>query len=230
MAAAAAVGLDPLYGWTGTPERHLGALTWVLLVAALVAGQVLDAERDGPLVATGLAVAALGVGAVATAEALGWEPAVLDAGSRLTGTLGSSAYLGAAVALLAPVAAGIAADGRLARPLRVVAGASLPVLAVAGVGAGARAAWVGLAAADVVLAVARRRAVLRHPRRAFAGAAGLAAAAVALAVLSPAGARLGSTFDADEPGLDRGRRPDRHRSMTERSEGMAGARAPASRT
>ena len=64
----------------------------------------------------GLLVAGVGVGAVATLEALGWEPDVLDVGSRLTGTFGSSAYLGAATALLLPVALGAALGaGRLRR-------------------------------------------------------------------------------------------------------------------
>ena len=32
---AAAFGRDPLYAWTGTPERHLGVLAWLLFAAAV---------------------------------------------------------------------------------------------------------------------------------------------------------------------------------------------------
>lgn len=200
MAVAAVAGLDPLYAWTGTPERHFGVLTWVLLVVALVAGQSLDPDHNGPTVAAGVVVAALGVGAVATAEALGWEPGVLDAGSRLTATLGSSAYLGAAVALFAPVAVGVALDRRLVRGLRIAAGSSLPLLAVAVMGAGARAAWVGLAAGAVALIAARRHDLRRHPARTAGAGAVVLLGVVALALVTPAGDRVAATFDADEPG------------------------------
>src|SRR4051794_23274545 len=30
LGVAAIAGADPLYAWTGTPERHLGVLAWVL--------------------------------------------------------------------------------------------------------------------------------------------------------------------------------------------------------
>src|SRR4051794_17003147 len=36
LAVAAAVGLDPVYAWTGTPERHLGWITWALLSLLLL--------------------------------------------------------------------------------------------------------------------------------------------------------------------------------------------------
>lgn len=203
LALAAAIGEDGLYAWVGTPERHLGVLTWVLALVAFVVGQTLGAD-DGRPVATGLIVAGLGVGAVATAEALGWEPAVLDVDSRLSGTLGSPAYLGAAAALLLPALAGVAADATWGRRHRVAAAIGAGVLAVALVGSGARAAWVGTAAAAAAVGWARREAVAaRVARRRGAAVALVGALAAALAVVvvaGPVGARLAGTFDADEPG------------------------------
>src|SRR3546814_3576173 len=129
LAVGAVVGLDPLYAWIGTPERRFGFVTWCLCAAALAAGSALvspsasgprqrrpegDAQEPangavasaqlGPssTLMAGLVLAGLGVGAVATAEALGWEPEVLQAGGRLTATFGSAAYLGATEDLLLP--------------------------------------------------------------------------------------------------------------------------------
>ena len=101
LAVAAAVGLDPLYAWIGTPERHFGVLTWALCALALVVGRSLEAQ-EGDTILTGIVVAGLGVGAVATAEALGWEPDLLDVAGRLSGSFGSPAYLGAASGPPAP--------------------------------------------------------------------------------------------------------------------------------
>src|SRR5262245_33667471 len=38
---AAALGDDGLYAWTGTPERHLGALTWALCALLVLVGRSL---------------------------------------------------------------------------------------------------------------------------------------------------------------------------------------------
>ena len=39
MALAAVFGIDPLYAWIGTPERHFGVMTWALCFVALLVGQ-----------------------------------------------------------------------------------------------------------------------------------------------------------------------------------------------
>jgi hypothetical protein len=111
IAVGAAVGLDGLYAWTGMPERNFGALTWGLCALAFVAGQSLDDEGDARLVVgAGMAVAG-GLGAWAVAEALGWRPVRLDiTAERLSASLGSPAFLGAAAALLLPLALGGALD------------------------------------------------------------------------------------------------------------------------
>jgi O-antigen ligase/cytochrome c-type biogenesis protein CcmH/NrfG len=201
LALAAAFGTDGRYAWLGTPERQFGVLTWALAAVALVAGQSLDAERDGRPIAVGLVVAGLGAGAAATAEGLGWRAGPIGlGGDRLTGTLGSAAYLGAAGALLLPALTGVAADGRFARWVRVAAAVGTGLLAVTLVGAGARAAWVGLLVAGLVLAVAERRRIAAHLRIALlVGAAGIAALVVVAAV-SPAGERAAAVLDADAPG------------------------------
>lgn len=200
LALAAAVGLDPVYAWTGTPERHLGVLTWGLAALGLVVGCSLDVRRDGRVLATGLAVAGLGVGATATAEALGWEPEVFEAGARLTATLGSSAYLGAATVLLLPITIGLAADRELPRWVRRVGGAAVPALVLAALGSGARAAWVGLVAAAIA-AGASRRPWQRPQSTVVAACLGAAALGVALLVaLTPVGDRLSSLTDPGAPG------------------------------
>ena len=215
LALAAALGRDPLYAWTGTPERHLGVLTWALCTLALVVGQSLE-DGDRRTVVAGLVVAGVGVGAVAVAEALGWEPSELDVADRLSGTLGSPAYLGAAAALLLPVLVGVAADAAWGRRWRVASGLGAGGLVVAALGSGARAAWVGLAAAGVVAAwaqrdvlVGRRRAALMELdecppawRRAAPWALAASGALVlGIAVVAgPVGARAADLLDADAPG------------------------------
>jgi hypothetical protein len=204
LTLAAVVGLDPLYAWTGTPERHFGIVTWVLCAVLLVAGCSLgsgdvDEPRGRPL-PWGLALAGLGVGGAAMAEAVGWEPQVFDVGRRLTGTLGSAAYLGAASALLLPICVGIAADELASRRLRLIAAATLAPLGIACVGSGARAAWVGLAVSGAVLVWLRRSSLHAHRRAAGLVAAVGLVALVGMVALTPMGARLGSITDADAPG------------------------------
>lgn len=204
LAVAAALGDDRLYAWVGTPERHLGVFAWGLAALALIAGQSLGEDDDRRTVAAGLVVAGLGVGVVAVAESLGWEPGVLDVSSRLSGTLGSPAYLGAAAALLLPALAGLAADPGWGRRARVAAAAGGGGLAVAAIGSGARAAWVGLAVATAVTVWMRREGLrdrVAVRRRTVALAAVVGALAVgALVVFGPVGARVAATFDADAPG------------------------------
>lgn len=58
---AAAAGLDPLYAWTGTPERHAGVLAWALCLVAFAVGQALrDDERRAAAVGVGVAAVAAG--------------------------------------------------------------------------------------------------------------------------------------------------------------------------
>jgi hypothetical protein len=203
LALAAALGEDPLYAWIGTPERRFGVLTWALCALLLAVGSSLDADRDAPVLVRGMLVAGLGVGALATGEALGWEPDVLDVGNRLTGTFGSSAYLGAATALLLPIAVGVAL-GAGPRGWRQLAGVASLLLTVAGLGSGARAAWVGLAAAALIAGHAVREQVFAgvraHRRRAALGTLAAAVGAIAVIVLSPVGSRLADLADDDSAG------------------------------
>ncbi|MBV8959806.1 MAG: O-antigen ligase family protein [Actinobacteria bacterium] len=143
VVVAAAAGVDRVYAWTGTPERHFGALTWLLCGLAFVVGQQV-ARGDRRVVAVGAAIAAGVVGVWATAEALGWHPLrLVGVDSRPVGPFGSSAYLGAAAVLLAPIAFGVAADGAWARRARAAAALAGGACVVALVASGARAAWLG---------------------------------------------------------------------------------------
>lgn len=173
---AAATAVDDRYSWLGTPERHFGLLTWVLLGVCFVAGAQL-APGDVRIVGRGGAVAALWLGMYSLVE-LWWGAPVDVAGttSRLGGPFGSAAYLGAACCLLVPIAAGTALDRMAPVGWRVMGAAGALTAAVALVGSGARAAWFGAVVGVVVVAVAsRRRAVLL-------AATGLAIVGLALVV------------------------------------------------
>jgi len=199
VALAAAFGVDPLYAWTGTPERRFGVLAWVLGALAFAVGQQLD-EDDARFVTASAAAACAAVGLWATAENLGWEPVRLTgAGGRPLGTVGSSAYLGAVGALLTPVALGISLDLRWHRDARRAATVAGAAGAAALVLSGARAAWVGTAVALVVAVAARRGALRRH--RALRRNLALAGAAVAaFALVAGATGRLGDAVTAAEGG------------------------------
>jgi O-antigen ligase len=139
---AAAFGADGLYAWIGTPERHFGALAWLLCAVAFVAGHQVD--RAAVQVAAAFAGAVAAVWAVV--EMFGWEPVKLaGTDGHSVGPLGSSAYLGAALVLLGPI---VVARWRIAAPVVLVALAA----------SGARAAFVGAAVALVIAAALRRRA------------------------------------------------------------------------
>lgn len=208
VAVAAASGVDPLYAWIGTPERHFGALTWLLCGVAFVAGQQLD-EDDSRFVSLMAVSACLVAGLWAAAEQLGWDPIRLTgAGDRPVSTLGSSAYLGAVAALLVPACLGVAIDPRWQRSARRVAtlaaGAGVTALVVSG----ARAAWIGLAvvgASGLVLRrqrIAARRRDWRAVRRRMVVLSALAVAAVVgLGVATGAGGRIADATGARDGGV-----------------------------
>jgi O-antigen ligase len=177
---AAVFGADGLYAWVGTPERHFGVLTWVLVAVWFVAGTQLSAV-DRRVVARGCALAAVWVGAYAAVERWWRRPIELaEVSSRLGGPFGSAAYLGAACCLLVPMAMAVAVDGRQPRGWRVVGALGAVGAVVAFSGSGSRAAWFGMAVAVVVAAAASPRRI----RRRFALAA-IALAAVGAVSLLP---------------------------------------------
>ena len=191
-AIAAVTGRDDRYAWIGTPERHFGWLTWVLLGASFVAGAQL-APGDVRVVGRGCSVAALWVGAYSLGE-LWWGAPVDVSGttSRLGGPFGSAAYLGAACCVLVPVAAGTALDRTAPVTWRLVGAAGAVSGTIALVGSGARAAWFGTAVGLVIIAIAsRRRAVL------------LGAAALAIVGLAFVVARLPAIVEREHGAMSR---------------------------
>ena len=208
VAGSAAVGLDPLYGWIGTPERHFGALAWLLCALAFVAGQQLD-EDDSRFVTLMAVAAGLVAGLWAGAEQLGWEPVRLTGGGdRPVATVGSSAYLGALACLLVPACLGVAIDPRWQRSARRVGGLAAAAGTAALVLSGARGAWLGLAATGVVAVILRRqRIAARRPqwratrRRLVVAGAMCAAAVLGLGAATGAGDRLADAAHERDGGV-----------------------------
>lgn len=117
---ASALGDDPLYRWIGTPERHLGALTWAAFAVAFLAGAQLGVEERVVVVRATAASAAF-VGVYSIIELVAGAPIALATDTvRLGGPFGSAAYLGAATCLLVPISAGLALDHAGPRSWRVV--------------------------------------------------------------------------------------------------------------
>jgi O-antigen ligase len=162
-ALAAALGLDRWSSWLGTPERHLGVLTWVLCLGMFVAGQSRSSEGDARLLRGGAVVALAGIGIYCSIEAIWGRPIAVDiVTSRLGGPFGSAAYLGAASVLLTPLAVGMAFDHTVRGWARI--GSAFAALggAVAVVGSGTRGAWLGMLVAIGILAAFRWRWISTH--------------------------------------------------------------------
>jgi len=200
LGAAAVFGVDRIYSWAGTPERHLGVAAWALFLGLFVTGQCLRHRSQVRWVLDGLVVAALGVGAWIVLELAGRPPVGLDLdSSRLTGPLGSAALLGAACTLLVPATLGVALDQTRHRRWRAAAAVGSASAVAAAAGSGARAAWLGLAAAAVVVAVARHGSVTRRlhsPVGALVVAVGVAIGVLAV-LAGPIGGRLADVADLD---------------------------------
>ena len=195
---AAGFGLDPRLAWTGTPQRHFGALTWVLCGTLFLAGHALQ-QRGSARVLAGVAAATGGLAGVwSVAELAGWQPVRLSTSNRLVGPLGSASYLGAAEALLVPIAVGLALDRSLRSSRRLLAGAAAGLGTVALVGSGARAAWVGVVVALAAVAWARRGSLRRRQWAALAVVGTLAV--TGLAIATDAAGRVPQLFETSQPG------------------------------
>jgi O-antigen ligase len=144
-------------------------------------------------------VASVGVaGLWAGAEVLGWQPVALaGAGERPVATLGSSAYLGAAMVLLAPVAAGLALDAARTPRLRLAAALCAGLGALGLVVSGARAAWVGALVAVAAVVIARRPRLRRRLPAILLGTG----AVVAVAVLTGVAGRVPDAFGGKGGGI-----------------------------
>ncbi len=167
----------------GHPERHLGLATWLLFALLFAAGQQLRGVRERRVIERALAISAVALGAYAMWELLVGRPVAIAAiTSRLTGSFGSAAYLGAAACLLVPAAGGLAFDRNERREWRLVAAAGVGLGLVALIGSGARAAWLGGLSVLIVAMVK-----LRPSRRLVLGV--FALVAIGFAVIAP---RLGA--------------------------------------
>ena len=191
-AVCATAGLDPVYSWIGTPDRHLGWLAWMIfglifLVGQNVASQSVALARAATLATSGLSLYCL-------FELAGMAPVELAVQSaRVGGPFGSPAYLGAACALLLPITGALAADVGQRKAWRSIAAVALVGGLVAVVASQTRAAWLGIAVSALVLAPlwwpwVRRRWWL------------LAAGAVVIAIATPIAPRVVNTFEGDLQG------------------------------
>jgi O-antigen ligase len=201
-AIAAAVGLDRRYAWIGTGERHLGVVTWVAFAAMFMVGVANASSARTVILGTLTAGGVLGLGAVA--ELAGYRVVDLSAATdRLTVGFGSGAFLGAASALLLPIAGAVAVGSRQRR-VRVLAFAVCLGISLCLGGSGARAAWLGAIAAVAAVAWLRRADRWPRTRTLVLGFTALLGAAVLAAVLSGSASRA-STLTSTEAGGLRGR-------------------------
>lgn len=197
VGVATLTSIDRWHAVVGTPDRHFGFVTWVLLaIVALAVGQLTDNGIDRLIVVIVFATAF--VGAYSILEL--FDVGIVDrtfADGRVGGPLGQPAYLGAAMALAVPVCVGWTID-RTDLPSRV-----LGVVASVGglfalLASQSRAAWVGVAIAALIAVGRNRRRLAAARRQLVVGlAAFIIVAGVATAVLTPLGSRAASLAQLD---------------------------------
>ncbi len=189
---------DRWHALVGTPDRHLGLLTWLLFAGLFVMAvrHAHEAPAASTVLLRAITVATLGVGLYSIAEIL--EVGTLDqdfANDRIGGPWGQPAFLGAAMTLGIPLSVAHAREEMgVARVLSTVA-AGVGVIAL--LSSQSRAAWVGLGVVVVMLLVLRwpeLRTSLGPKRAGIAAGVGVGVV-VMVAIFTPAGARLWSLTD-----------------------------------
>ena len=184
-AFASMFAADPVAAWLGTPDRRFGFTALTTLACAFVGGQAVVDEIGRRRLARAAVVALGGMCLYGATEVLEIAPVTLaPTTSRLGATFGSPAYLGAALCLLVPMAAGVAADRRQPARWRVAAAAATAAGIFLLAGSGTRAAAIGLVVSSALLLWGRSGVV----RPMVAGTVALAT--VVVIVLSPLGARI----------------------------------------
>ncbi len=176
-------------------------MAWAIFGLLFVAGQTLIDGTEIRRFLRAAVVALAGISTYAAFELIGLAPVELATDStRLGGPFGNPAYLGAACALLLPVAAGAAVAGLGSKTWQRIAAAVVGLGTIVAVGTQTRAAWVGLIAAAVFAAPAWWRWFKRHWQ------VGTSVALIGIVALSftPLAQRVVSSFDL-ESGSTRGR-------------------------
>lgn len=150
LTLSALVNGDLWIALVGTDTRHFGLFTWVLCFGLFCAGQQLQGHET--TAAKACAVASFIVGVWCAWELTFGPPVALAATTdRLSGPFGSAALLGAAICLLLPPTAVLAADRNQQLGWRLFAMVAAASCTVAVIGSGARAAWLGLVVAGAVV-------------------------------------------------------------------------------
>lgn len=165
LTLSTALSDDRWHSVVGTPDRHLGLVTWLLFFGLFVAAVGWFATPDEGaqessrvtmlLVGTSLGLLAVGgYGLLEVFDVGGF--ASNFAGDRLGGTFGQPAYLGAAAVLALPLALGLAASPDGARWNRYLgAGASISGVFLLAASQ-SRGAWVGAVVTLVAALIANR--------------------------------------------------------------------------
>ncbi|MGI9605039.1 MAG: O-antigen ligase family protein [Acidimicrobiales bacterium] len=194
---------DRWHALIGTPDRHLGLVTWVLFLGLMVAAAQ-HARSATTRVLRALSIGGIAIGCWALAEVIGLE--WFDLGfpdDRAGGPFGQPAYLGAAATLLSPTAVALSLDHTSPRRWRVVALiGSMGALFALGA-SGSRAAWVGFGLATLVVAVVNKRRVVSRfgPLRAIVLFVTALSVVVAVAVTTPVGERARTLTDPDSSAI-----------------------------
>ncbi|RZV46830.1 MAG: O-antigen ligase family protein [Acidimicrobiales bacterium] len=187
---SAVLSEDRWHAFVGTPDRHFGFFTWLLLAALFFLVQ--DDHRP---VLWALSIGAAANGAYVVFELFGVDWFDLDfANDRAGGLFAQPALLGAAMVLCVPSAGALALSSRgwVGSAAAIAAGLGIVGL----LASQSRAAWVGAAVAVGAVMVLRRDLWANRWTRPVGAAAVILIALVALA--TPLGSRAWSLTDVSD--------------------------------
>jgi putative inorganic carbon (HCO3(-)) transporter len=192
LSLATFAAVDPLHAVIGTPDRRLGLLTWLMFPAVFLVGHAISTRDATRLIMRAGAFGAMVIGGWSAAELVGHPPlGLVFADARSGGPFGQPAYLGAACLLFGPLSAALAADVTASRAWRSLGALGAAGAFVALVASQTRAAWVGATVATLAIAFHHRDRVRPYRFQVLIGAGAL----LAIAIVTPLGARATSTFD-----------------------------------
>jgi len=183
---------DRWHAFVGTPDRHFGFFTWLLLAGLFF---VVRDEREPVLWALAFGAAANGTYVLFELVGVDWFDLGF-ANSRAGGLFAQPATLGAAMVLCIPASVALAATSRGWMRWTATAASGLGMVGL--LASQSRAAWLGAAAATVVVVVSRRDYLRGHQQRVQAVGAAALLLLVLVAAVTPLGARAWSLTDVSD--------------------------------
>ena len=156
MVVSSVLSSDRWHALIGTPDRHFGLATWILLAGLFAVSSLYPQTAGARLTVAATSVAAIsGVWSILEVFDVGWFGTDFP-GDRAGGAFGQPGFFGAGMLLIVPLSAAMAYDKTQRRITRIAAfGASSLGVVALGLSQ-SRAAWIGALVVLLVIIIRRR--------------------------------------------------------------------------